>query len=319
MQEYDVLIIGAGPAGLWATVYGILNKMHLCLIESTNELGGQPLTIYGQKYVNDIPGFIEIRAGDYGQNLVNQCLHYQDEFTLYKSTILTSIKSLDNNCYECTLSNNVTIKTKFIIFAIGIGPYTPRTIELKTQGTVPVYYIVRDLNELVNKKVLVLGGGDSAVDWANLLVAHNITKDVKLIHHSNVFKALPKNLEKLTENKIEQYLDCDIVQMEPHNLTINNHNTNTTYQLPYDAIICMYGIAPNPVQLPSFDENIELQANKFKVNINFQTNVNRIYAIGQACIYPNRPNLIVVAQAEASIAIKTIANELRKLKLNKVA
>ena len=169
----------------------------------------------------------------------------------------------------------------------------------------------------MNKKILVLGGGDSAVDWANLLVAHNITKDVKLIHHSNVFRALPKNLEQLEINKIEKYLDCDIVKMEPNLLTINNHATNTSYQLPYDAIICMYGIAPNPVQLPSFDQNIELQANKFSVNMNFQTNVNHIYAIGQACIYHNRPNLIVVAQAEASIAIKTIANEIRKARLNK--
>lgn len=317
MEEYDVLIIGAGPAGLWATVYGILNKMRICLIESTNELGGQPLTIYGQKYVNDIPGFIEIRAGDYGQYLVNQCLHYQREFTLYKSTILLSIKSLENNWYECTLSNNVIIKTKYIIFAIGIGPYIPRTIEAKIQGNNEVYYIVRDLTQLINKKILVLGGGDSAVDWANLLVAHNITKDVKLIHHSNVFKALPKNLEQLEINKIEKYLDCDIVKMEPNLLTINNHTTNTTHQLPYDAIICMYGIAPNPVQLPSFDQNIELQANKFSVNMNFQTNVNHIYAIGQACTYHNRPNLIVVAQAEASIAIKTIANEIRKARLNK--
>ena len=317
MEEYDVLIIGAGPAGLWATVYGILNKMHICLIESTNELGGQPLTIYSQKYVNDIPGFIEIRAGDYGQYLVNQCLHYQHEFTLYKSTILLSIKSLENNWYECTLSNNVIIKTKYIIFAIGIGPYIPRTIEAKIQGNNEVYYIVRDLTQLMNKKILVLGGGDSAVDWANLLVAHNITKDVKLIHHSNVFRALPKNLEQLEINKIEKYLDCDIVKMEPNLLTINNHATNTSYQLPYDAIICMYGIAPNPVQLPSFDQNIELQANKFSVNMNFQTNVNHIYAIGQACIYHNRPNLIVVAQAEASIAIKTIANEIRKARLNK--
>ena len=317
MEEYDVLIIGAGPAGLWATVYGILNKMHICLIESTNELGGQPLTIYSQKYVNDIPGFIEIRAGDYGQYLVNQCLHYQKEFTLYKSTILLTIKSLENNWYECTLSNNVIIKTKYIIFAIGIGPYIPRTIEAKIQGNNEVYYIVRDLTQLINKKILVLGGGDSAVDWANLLVAHNITKDVKLIHHSNVFKALPKNLEQLEINNIEKYLDCDIVKMEPNLLTINNHTTNTTHQLPYDAIICMYGIAPNPVQLPSFDQNIELQANKFSVNMNFQTNVNHIYAIGQACIYPNRPNLIVVAQAEASIAIKTIANEIRKARLNK--
>ena len=317
MDEYDVLVIGAGPAGLWATVYGILNKLHICLIESTNELGGQPLTIYGQKYVNDIPGFIEIRAGDYGQNLVKQCLHYQNEFTLYKSTILVAIKTMENNWYECTLSNNVIIKTKFIIFAIGIGPYTPRTIEVKAEGNIPVYYIVRDLTQLMNKKVLVLGGGDSAVDWANLLVAHHITNDVKLIHHSNVFKALPKNLEQLEANHIQKYLDCDIVKMQPNNLTINNHNTNTIYNLPYDAIICMYGIAPNPVQLPSFDQNIELQANKFQVNMNFQTNVKQIYAIGQACIYANRPNLIVVAQAEASIAIKSIANELRKLKLHK--
>ena len=317
MDEYDALIIGAGPAGLWATVYGILNKMHLCLIESTNELGGQPLTIYSQKYVNDIPGFIEIRAGDYGQNLVEQCLHYQQDFTLYKSTILIAIKPLDDNWYECTLSNNVVIKTRYIIFAIGIGPYVPRTIEVATQGNIPVYYIVRDLTQLKDKKVIVLGGGDSAVDWANLLVAHNITKDVKLIHHSNVFRALAKNLEQLEANQIQKYLDCDIVKMEPNNLVINNHTTNVTYNLPYDAIICMYGIAPNPVQLPSFDQNIELQANKFKVNMNFQTNVNHIYAIGQACIYANRPNLIVVAQAEASVAIKTIANELRKLKLTK--
>ena len=311
-MNYDILVIGCGPAGIWATVYGILNNKKICVIEATKDIGGQPLLIYAEKTVEDIPGFIHIRAGEYVQNLIKQFEYYKDEYTLYLETrILNWIWDEKNMQYICMLSNNQTINARYIIFATGIGKYLPKKLTSLNQNNQlkEVNYIIKNLNKFQDKKIVIFGGGDSAIDWANFLIENKISNKISIVHRSNSFKALEKNVLKLEQNNIEQYLNYSLKDGNDYQLSlIHNENKDQEIIIEYDEIICMYGIEANNEHVEDL-KVFDMKANKFITNRSQQTNIKNIYAIGQACIYENRANLIVVAQAEASNAIKAINNE----------
>lgn len=307
-MKYDILIIGAGPAGMWATVYGILHNKKICIIESSQYIGGQPSTLYSEKTIYDIPAHIKIRAGEYAQSLINQFKHYKDEYTFFNETRLESwVHNDDTNTFLCILSNKIEIETKYIIFATGLGEFRPRKLidtPLEFQKK-RIHYLIQNLSKFENKKIVIFGGGDSAVDWANIIVEDDISKQVSIVHHSNKYRAMQKSVSRLNENDIKQYLNYSLEKMEEDIVILNHNETNEKIILNYDEIICMYGIEPN--RSDHFNHEIfEMKANKFITNRSQETNIKNIYAIGQACIYDNRPNLIIVAQAEATIAIKAI-------------
>ena len=311
-MNYDILVIGCGPAGIWATVYGILNNKKICVIEATKYIGGQPLIMYAEKTIEDIPGFIHIRAGEYAQNLIKQFEYYQNEYTLYLETrILNWVWDEINMQYVCMLSNNLTINARYIIFATGIGEYLPKKLSTLNENNQlkEINYIVKNLDKFQNKKIVIFGGGDSAIDWANFLTENKISNNISIVHRSNTFKALEKNVIKLKQNHIQQYLNYSLKDGNSSKLfLIHNENKEDEIIIEYDEIICMYGIEANKESKNDLTV-FEMQANKFITNRSQQTNIKNIYAIGQACIYENRANLIVVAQAEASNAIKAINNE----------
>ncbi len=309
-MNFDILIIGAGPAGMWATVYAALHNKKICIIESSKYIGGQPMLIYPEKAIDDVPGFIKIRAGNYANNLINQFKHYTKQYKLYLQTYLESfIWNNDEQSYTCFLSNNEKIIVKYIIFSTGIGEYEPKKLTTSSGEIInkPITYIVDNINKFKNKKVVIFGGGDSAVDWANILIEDKITNNVSIVHRTNIFRALPKNLDRLEENKVIKHLNYSLDSMNDEYLHLIN-NDNESIDLSYDEIICMFGIEPKKHET-SYMNLFELKANKFITNRSQQTNVKNIYAIGQACVYDDRANLIIVALSEASIAIKSIINE----------
>lgn len=312
-MNFDILVIGAGPAGMWATIYGVLHNKKICVIESTKYIGGQPVMLYSEKKINDIPGFIEIRAGEYATNLIKQFEYYKDDYSLFLETKLESwILDKEDEQYICFLSNNVTLKTKYIIFATGLGEFIPKKLTNTSTNFQEerINYIIKNLKKFINKKVLIFGGGDSAVDWANALIEDEITNNVSLVHHTNKYRAMQNSIKRLKENNVKEYLNYSLDNLEENNAILINNETNNMIKVSYDEIICMYGIQPNKNHLFN-SEIFEMKANKFLTDHSQKTNIKNIFAIGQACIYDNRPNLIIVAQAEASIAIKTIINEER--------
>ncbi|MBO6021796.1 NAD(P)/FAD-dependent oxidoreductase [bacterium] len=138
---------------------------------------------------------------------------------------------------------------------------------------------------------------------------NKISNKISIVHRSNSFKALEKNVLKLEQNNIEQYLNYSLKDGNDYQLSlIHNENKDQEIIIEYDEIICMYGIEANNEHVEDL-KVFDMKANKFITNRSQQTNIKNIYAIGQACIYENRANLIVVAQAEASNAIKAINNE----------
>lgn len=315
-MNFDILIIGSGPAGMWATVYGVLHNKKICIIESTEYVGGQPIMLYSEKTIFDIPGHKKIRAGRYAEDLINQFEYYKDQYSLFKKTKLEYwIWNNETNDYLCILSNGANIKVKYIIFATGLGEFVPKKlIDTPTEfQEKKIHYIVNNLNKFENKKVIIFGGGDSAVDWANILVENNITSDVKIVHRTNKYRAMEKSVINLKNNNIAEHLNYSLLKLTDREINLIHNESNQKIILEYDEIICMFGVEPNRNN-SKYKELFELKANKFITNRSQETNVHNIYAIGQACIYENRPNLIIVAQAEASIAIKSIiAKENKKI------
>lgn len=319
-MKYDILIVGCGPAGMYASVYGILHNKKICIIESTNSIGGQPTLLYAEKKIDDIPGKISIRAGSYAQELIEQFEYYKNDYQLFLETRLESWTwDYNEQSYICILSNNQTVVAKYIIFATGLGEFIPKKL---TDGTKEyqnerIHYIVKKLSSFKDKKVIIFGGGDSAIDWANILVEDEITNHVSIVHRSNKYRALEKNTLRLKQNNINEFLNYSLKDIDKDKVIITSNEQNgQEISIQYDEIICMYGVEPkNNLKVNS--EIFEMKANKFVVNRWQQTKVKHIYAIGQASYYENRPNLIVVAQAEAAIAIKTINNEERLSTLNK--
>lgn len=318
-MKYDILIVGCGPAGMYASVYAILHNKKICVIEGTDIIGGQPILLYAEKVIDDIPGKISTRAGEYAQELVKQFEYYKNDYQLYLKTRLESWAwDHANNHYICVLTNGEVIETKYIVFATGLGEFTPKKLanQEKEFRHEKIHYFIKQLSLFRNKKVVIFGGGDSAIDWANILVEDEITNDVSLVHRSNKYRALERNALKLKTNRIKEYLNFSLADLADDYIVLkNNENNEQEIKINYDEIICMYGVDPKN-NLKVDTELFKMKANKFIVNRAQQTDIQNIFAIGQACFYENRPNLIVVAQAEAAVAIKNIIFQ-EKLSENK--
>src|SRR5581483_3490055 len=184
----DVAIIGAGPTGLFAAFYAGLRQMSVKLIDSLDQLGGQLTTLYPEKYIYDVPGFPRVLAKDLAKNLVEQGLQYGPATALGEQ-----VEALEADealmCYIIR-TNKSSHPARTVLIAAGVGAFQPRTLPLPNAGQYVghgLYYFVDHIDTFHGKRILIVGGGDSAVDWANMLAP--IARQVTLIHRRDVFRA----------------------------------------------------------------------------------------------------------------------------------
>jgi thioredoxin reductase (NADPH) len=159
---YDVLIIGGGPAGIYCGYVAHNKGLKAILVESNDSLGGQPLLIYSQKPIYDYPAFCGIKAYELTNKLIDQLVNHSETKVLLKTTIKSYSK--EDKLFKVTLTNNEVIETKAIIIACGGGIFKPNRLENISSENKNIHYLVQPLDVYKNKKVVVLGGGDSAVD-----------------------------------------------------------------------------------------------------------------------------------------------------------
>ncbi len=306
MKKTDVLIIGAGPIGLFAGFYAGMHGMNTIVVDQLMIPGGQLAALYPEKQIYDVAGFYKIKAKDFIANLLEQFNRFKDINELLLDTKVISIDKQEDGSFIVDTTNS-KIHTKAVIIAAGNGGFSPRKFGLENEKEYKnIHYFVDDIKQFEDKVVTIFGGGDSAVDWA--LMIEPIAKQVNLIHRKDKFSAHDYSVEILKKSGVNIITPCvlDAVESDANKintLKIKNNITKEISTLKTDEVICNFGFISNLGPIKDWDLDINL--NKIKVNSKQQTNIEGIFAIGDVCDYPGKASLIVSGLGEAPTSVNS--------------
>ena len=306
MIKSDIIIIGAGPTGLFAVFEAGLLKLKCHLIDSLPIPGGQCAEIYPKKPIYDIPSQPEILAGDLVSKLMEQIKPFRPGFTL--GEMAQTIDRNSNGDFIITTDKGTQHQAPIVAIAGGLGTFVPRKPQLdrlKEYEVNGVDYIIRDPEKYRDKKVLIAGGGDSALDWTIFL--SNIAAEVTLIHRRTEFRGALDSVEKIqllkNNNKIKLFTPAEVFELEGKDSleAIYIMHKEQEKKIEIDYFIPLFGLTPKLG--PIADWGLEIEKNAIKVNNSFdyQTNIPGIYAIGDVNTYPGKLKLILCGFHEATL------------------
>jgi len=308
MIKTDILIIGAGPTGLFAVFEAGLLKLKCHLIDALPQAGGQCSEIYPKKPIYDIPGFPEVLAGELVDNLMEQIKPFQPGFTLGERA--ETIEKLEDDSFVVTTSRGTKHNAPIVAIAGGLGSFEPRKPlldNLKKFEDKGVAYIIKDPEVYRDKKVVIAGGGDSALDWSIFLA--DVASEVTLVHRRNEFRGALDSVEKVQHlkdaGKIKLITPAEIVGLEGENklesVVIKRTGDEEEIVLEVDNFIPLFGLSPKLG--PIGDWGLEIEKNAIKVDntLDYQTNIPGVYAIGDVNTYPGKLKLILCGFHEATL------------------
>lgn len=302
-QVTDMLIIGGGPTGLFAAFYCGMRNASCKIIDSLPELGGQLATLYPEKDIYDVAGFPKVPARELVNQLVEQAMQYQPGIHLNES--VQKLVKRDDDLFELHTDKSVHLGRSVIICA-GIGAFTPRALPAPTasdyEGRGLAYYIDK-VDTYRGKHVLVIGGGDSAVDYA--LMLDNVASSVTLIHRRDQFRAHEESVEKLHASgvKIKTFYELAEVHGEGwiDKVVVVNSKSKETHEIKVDAIVSGLGFTASLGPIKEW--GLEIEKNEIVVNSKMETNIPGVYAAGDVVTYPGKVKLIATGFGEAPTAV----------------
>lgn len=306
MIQTDLCIIGAGPVGLFAVFEAGLLKMRCHLVDALPQVGGQLSEIYPKKPIYDIPGFPEVLAGDLVDNLMKQIEPFKPGFTLGER--VDALDKLEDGSFRVTTSEQTEIYCKAVVIAGGLGCFEPRKPVLENLEQFEgrgVAYMVKDPELFRDKKVVLAGGGDSALDWTIFLA--DVAERVTLVHRNETFRGAPDSAEKVYElaksGKIDLILSANLKKLDGNGKLNTVSITDKDKQevvIPTDYLVPLFGLSPKLG--PIADWNLAIDKNAIEVNtFDYSTNVEGIYAIGDINTYPGKLKLILCGFHEAAL------------------
>lgn len=308
MITTDLIIIGAGPVGLFAVFEAGLLKMRCHLIDYLPQPGGQLSEIYPRKPIYDIPGFPTVQAQELVDNLLQQAAPFKPGFTLGER--VETIAKIDECNFQVTTNLGTVISGKAVVIAGGLGCFEPRKPEVKGldlfENGKGIHYFVREPEYFRGKKVVIAGGGDSALDWTLQLAS--VCSSLTLLHRSDQFRGAPDSAERVKElaesGTINLLLHTAIESINGlgrlSTVTVKNLNTEATHTIETDELIILFGLSPKLGPAAHWGLDIEKQA----VVVNpedYSTSVKGIYAIGDINTYKNKLKLILCGFHEAAM------------------
>ena len=299
----DVAIIGAGPAGLFAAFYAGLRGMTVKVLDSLDQPGGQLAALYPEKFIYDVAGFPAVMAKTLVGNLLGQAMQYEPSLVMNEQ--VRDLRRHDECTFELTTSAGKHFSRTVVITA-GAGSFVPKT--LPNVNTQPyegrgLNYFVRDMSEYRQKRSLIVGGGDSAVDWSlNLL---HMTDDITLIHRGERFRAHEDSIAKLLRGPVKVRTSCELKEIHGNGrveaATIVDRVTGRFERIAVDAILINIGFAVSlgPIQ----EWGLAMDRHGISVNGRMETNIPGVYAAGDVATYPDKIKLIAIGFGEAATAV----------------
>jgi thioredoxin reductase (NADPH) len=300
----DLAIIGGGPTGLFASFYAGLRQMSVKLLDSLEILGGQCTTLYPEKYIYDVAGFPKVLSKDLANNLIEQALQYNPTVCLGEQ--VQDLQFDEAGRIYTVKTSKATHLARAVIIAAGVGAFQPKTLPLSNaQGYEGkgLHYFVKELNAFQGKKVLIVGGGDSAVDWANMLAP--VAGQVTVIHRRDQFRAHEDSVVKMrcTACQIRTFYELKSIEGDGRleRATIFDNRTKAEETLDVDAVLVNIGFvnALGPIK----NWGLEIEGNSIKVDSMMQTKRPGIFAAGDICTYPGKLKLIATGFGEAAVAV----------------
>ncbi len=326
--ESDVLVIGAGPVGLFATFQAGILGMKTIVVDSQSFVGGQLTALYPEKNIYDIPAFPEIKAQDLIYNLEKQASRFEPLYLLNQS--VEEMKKEEDYFIVNTSSGN-EIKVKAIVVASGAGSFTPNKANiagLEEYEGKRVFYAVQNKEIFKGKKVLIVGGGDSAVDWA--LELSTVAEKIYLMHRRDKFRAIPASVEKVYDlaknsSKFELKIPFGLVSFtkdgeEIKSFEVRDLETEDLQSIDANYLLAFYGLVRSLAGIKSWGLDIDEVNSTIAVDKkDCQTNIEGIYAVGDVCHYEGKLKLIMAGFSEAAYALhsawkKVFPNEVFRFK-----
>jgi thioredoxin reductase (NADPH) len=307
MIESDILIIGAGPTGLFAVFEAGLLKMKCHLIDALPQVGGQCSELYPKKPIYDIPAYPEILAGDLTEKLMEQCKQFEPGFTLGERA--ETIEKQADGAFIVTTNKGTKHKAPVVAIAGGLGSFEPRKPQLDNIAFYEdkgVAYIIKDPEVYRDKKVVISGGGDSALDWSIFL--SEVASEVTLIHRRNEFRGALDSVDKVQQlkdnGKINIITPAEVTALIGKNQLEAIEVTKSGEQpvrIETDCFMPLFGLSPKLG--PIADWGLEIEKNAIKVNnaLDYQTNIPGVFAIGDVNTYPGKLKLILCGFHEATL------------------
>ncbi len=310
MIKTDILIIGAGPTGLFTVFEAGLLKLRCHLIDALPQAGGQCSEIYPKKPIYDIPAYPEILAGDLVDKLLQQIQPFTPGFTLGERA--ETLNKLEDGSFIVTTSEGTKHHAPVVVIAGGLGSFEPRKpkIEgLQNYENNGLAYIIKDPEVYRNKKVVLAGGGDSALDWSIYL--SDIASELTLVHRRNEFRGALDSVEKASQlaqdGKINLITEAEVTQLfgtdrlNAVRITKKAKNEEEEHYLETDYFIPLFGLSPKLG--PIGDWGLEIEKNAIKVNNakDYQTNIPGVFAIGDVNTYEGKLKLILSGFHEAAV------------------
>jgi thioredoxin reductase len=303
MERVDVTVIGGGPVGLFAAFYAGMRGLSCRIIDSLPELGGQLTALYPEKYVYDMPGFPKVLAKDLARGMAEQGTQFHPDVVL-NETAATLTK--DGEGYVILGSSGRAFPTRTVIVSAGAGAFEPTKLgvpdEEKFVGK-GLTYGVQNLVSLTGKDVIVVGGGDSAFDWA--LAIEPVAKSTKLVHRRDVFRAHEETVRAVHTSNVEVCLWEQITVLHGvtrlEKVTVHNsqHDTDSTYSC--DAVVVNVGYKSSLGPLE--DWGMEIVKRQIKVDNMYRTSLPGVFAVGDVCDYEGKIKLIATGVGEATTAV----------------
>ena len=315
MIQTDIIIIGAGPTGLFAVFEAGLLKLRCHIIDALPQPGGQLTELYPKKPIFDIPGYPSVGAGELIDNLMEQIKQFEPGFTLSEQA--TTIDKQEDGSFVVTTNRGTQVHGKAVAIAGGLGSFEPRKPVIENIANYEekgIEYFVRDPEMFRDKKIVIAGGGDSALDWSIFLA--EVAADVTLIHRRNEFRGALDSVDKVIElkksGKINLITPAEIVGIKGEDKVegLMIEKEGESFEIETDYFIPLFGLSPKLGPIANW--GLEIEKNAIKVNnaLDYQTNIEGIYAIGDVNTYPGKLKLILCGFHEATLMCQSVYNRL---------